>query len=187
MAHFPCLYCVGFKETKWCIDECHERHQLVSQLLHFNSLVLSLFSLRSSFNFSWCTCRSRENDHTVKASVPSKLHRVRYFGALELEEFKDLITPEEYVACVNAKKKSSTWYPLTIDVFVSFLYKVFAYSIDLFFFSFSISLLTNMWISAERNLSSFGRCSTSLQGQHTFTGEDCNWCFQSYVICGGKG
>ena len=96
------------------------------------------------------------------------------------------ITPEEYVACVNAKKKSSTWYPLTIDVFVSFLYKVFAYSIDLYFFSFSISLLTNMWISVERNLSSFGRCSTSLQEQHTSTGEDGNWCFQSYVICGGE-
>jgi hypothetical protein len=74
------------------------------------------------FNF----CRSTENDH-VKSSLPSKLHRIRYFGTLELEDFKDLISKEDYLACINAKKKHNTWYPLTIDVFVSFLYKVITF------------------------------------------------------------
>jgi len=59
---------------------------------------------------------------------------VQYFGVLELEEFKDVITFKEYVACINAKKKNFTWYPLKIDVFESFLYKVFADFIVFFCF-----------------------------------------------------
>jgi len=68
---------------------------------------------------------------------------------------------KEYAACINAKKKNFTWYPLTIDVFESFLYKVFADFIVFFFF---ISLLTNMWIFLEINVLSYGCCNTSLQG-----------------------
>lgn len=60
----------------------------------------------------------------MKSSLPAKLHRIRTFGALKLEEFQPLISKEDYLTCVNAKSKLQTWYPLTIDVFISFLYKV---------------------------------------------------------------
>jgi hypothetical protein len=71
----------------------------------------------------------------VKSSIPSRLHRIRHFGNLELEDFKDIISKEDYLACLSAKKKHNTWYPLTVDVFVSFLFKVlFTLYFGLFFF-----------------------------------------------------
>ena len=66
--------------------------------------------------------RSTENDH-VKTSLPHKLHRIRNIGILKLDEFKDLISAEDYANCVK-KKSRTTWYPLTIDVFATLVYKV---------------------------------------------------------------
>lgn len=52
-----------------------------------------------------------------------KLHYVRSFGSLKLEEFWDLLTLEQFTSCVN-RHNHNVWYPLTLDVFAQFLYKV---------------------------------------------------------------
>ena len=67
--------------------------------------------------------RSTEHDH-VKDSLPAKLLRIRTFGKMRLEEFKDLLSIVDYKMCESKMEKNPTWYPLTIDVFVKFLYKV---------------------------------------------------------------
>jgi hypothetical protein len=67
--------------------------------------------------------RSTEHDH-VKDNLPVKLLRIRIFGKMKLEEFKDLISIADYKTCESKMEKNPTWYPLTLDVFVKFLYKV---------------------------------------------------------------
>ena len=67
--------------------------------------------------------RSTEHDH-VKDNLPAKLLRIRTFGKMKLEDFKDLISVPDYKTCETKMEKNPTWYPLTLDVFVKFLYKV---------------------------------------------------------------
>jgi hypothetical protein len=43
---------------------------------------------------------------------------------MRLEEFKDLLSVADYKMCESKMEKNPTWYPLTLDVFVIFLYKV---------------------------------------------------------------
>ena len=74
------------------------------------------------------SCRSTEHDH-VKDNLPAKLLRIRTFGKMKLEEFKDLISPSDYKTCEIKMLKTPTWYPLTLDVFVKFLYKVILHSL----------------------------------------------------------
>ena len=69
------------------------------------------------------SCRSTEHDH-VKDNLPAKLLRIRTFGKMKLEEFKDLISPQDYKTCEAKMIKNPTRYPLTLDIFVKFLYKV---------------------------------------------------------------
>jgi hypothetical protein len=80
-----------------------------------------VFSAFPPLTFS--LCRSTENDH-VKDSLPAKLLRIRTFGKMRLEEFKDLLSVADYKMCESKMEKNPTWYPLTLDVFVKFLYKV---------------------------------------------------------------
>ena len=40
------------------------------------------------------------------------------------EDFKDLISVDDYKMCESKMEKNPTWYPLILDVFVKFLYKV---------------------------------------------------------------
>jgi hypothetical protein len=55
---------------------------------------------------------------------------------MKLEEFKDLISPADYKLCESKMEKHPTWYPLTLDVFVKFLYKVIIHSfVRVWFFS----------------------------------------------------
>jgi hypothetical protein len=68
-------------------------------------------------------CRSTEHDH-IKDNLPAKLLRIRTFGKMKLEEFKDLISPQDYKTCEAKMLKNLTWYPLTLDIFMKFLYKV---------------------------------------------------------------
>ena len=67
--------------------------------------------------------RSAENDH-VKSNLTSLLQRVRTFGSLELKDFKPLLTKKEFKACLDSKMLKTTWYPVTMDVFISFLFRV---------------------------------------------------------------
>jgi hypothetical protein len=43
---------------------------------------------------------------------------------MKLEDFRDLISAADYKMCATKMEKNPTWYPLTLDVFVKFLYKV---------------------------------------------------------------
>jgi hypothetical protein len=78
-------------------------------------------------------CRSTEHDH-VKDNLPAKLLRIRTFGKMKLEEFKDLISPADYKLYESKMEKHPTWYPLTLDVFVKFIYKVIIHSFVRVFF-----------------------------------------------------
>ena len=60
----------------------------------------------------------------MKDNLPAKLLRIRTFGKMKLEEFKDLISFADYKICENKMDVRPTWYPLTLDIFVKFLYKV---------------------------------------------------------------
>ena len=79
--------------------------------------------------------RSTEHDH-VKDNLPAKLLRIRTFGKMKLEEFKDLISSADYKMCESKMDKNPTWYPLTLDVFVKFLYKVIFFLFTLSFYSY---------------------------------------------------
>jgi hypothetical protein len=91
-------------------------------LVSFGSSSFCMLWLLVSFGSS-SFCRSTEHDH-VKDNLPAKLLRIRTFGKMKLEEFKDLISPADYKLCESKMEKHPTWYPLTLDVFVKFLYKV---------------------------------------------------------------
>ena len=67
-----------------------------------------------------------EHDH-VKDNLPAKLLRIRTFRKIKLEEFKDLLSIADYKICETKMVNSSTWYPLTLDVFAKFLYKVICF------------------------------------------------------------
>ena len=67
--------------------------------------------------------RSAENDH-VKSNLTSLLQRIRMFGSLELKDFKPLLTKKEFKACLESKMLKTTWYPMTMDVFISFFFRV---------------------------------------------------------------
>jgi hypothetical protein len=43
---------------------------------------------------------------------------------MKLEDFRDLIFPSDYKMCETKMEKNLTWYPLTLDIFVKFLYNV---------------------------------------------------------------
>ena len=92
----------------------------MSSTFLIDDLVFSLFAFSPlTFHLS----RSTEHDH-VKDNLPTKLLRIRTFGKMRLEEFKDLLSIADYKMCESKMEKNPTWYPLTLDVFVKFLYKV---------------------------------------------------------------
>ena len=71
----------------------------------------------------FCSPRSTENNH-VKSDLTSLLQRVRTLGSLELKDFKPLLTKKEFKAYLESKMLKTTWYPVTMDVFISFFFKV---------------------------------------------------------------
>ena len=92
------------------------------------SIYASLFLLVLEFrpfilHLMFFSPRSTENGH-VKSNLTSLLQRVRTFGSLELKDFKPLLTKKEFKACLESKMLKSTWYPVTMDVFISFLFRV---------------------------------------------------------------
>jgi hypothetical protein len=52
------------------------------------------------------------------------LHRVKGLGSLSLDSLKDLLTEEEHKKCVMSPHIERTWYKMTSDVFISFLFRV---------------------------------------------------------------
>ena len=63
-----------------------------------------------------------ENNH-VKSNLTSLLQRIRMLGNLELKDFKPLLI-KEFKVCLESKSLQKTWYLVTLDVFISFLFRV---------------------------------------------------------------
>lgn len=74
--------------------------------------------------------RSTENSH-VKTNMVHTLHRIKATGMQPLESFKEMLTKEEYRKCLTNPMRSKTWYQLTAEVFVSFLFRVGHFDIKL--------------------------------------------------------
>jgi hypothetical protein len=49
---------------------------------------------------------------------------VRAIGIQPLESFKDLLMEEEYKKCKSSPMRGKTWFDLTSNVFVTFLFRV---------------------------------------------------------------
>jgi hypothetical protein len=60
----------------------------------------------------------------VKTNIVHTLHRVKAFGSQSLESFKEMLTLDEYRKCESNQQLGKTWFNLTMDVFVSFLFRV---------------------------------------------------------------
>ena len=122
-------HCGGSKRLHYCILQCHERHQSISaSLLYLISFDL-LSTLLSLLTF--LSCRSVKHYH-VKANLPTKLLCIWTFGNMELSKFKEIILSADYEICKETKKSCPTWYHLTVDIFVKFLYKVTIPSYNLY-------------------------------------------------------
>jgi hypothetical protein len=52
------------------------------------------------------------------------LHRIKTIGLQPLESFKDMLISEEFSKYESNPMRGKTWYPLTAEVFVSFLFRV---------------------------------------------------------------
>jgi hypothetical protein len=52
------------------------------------------------------------------------LHRVKGVGSQPLESLKDMLTKEEFRKCTSSPHIEKTWYKMTSDVFVAFLFRV---------------------------------------------------------------
>jgi hypothetical protein len=120
MAHLCGRHCCWPEEIHCCLPQCYEWYQLVGPI-SLHCLQLHTF-VRLSFLTLW-SYRSTEHDH-IKANLPAKLLRIRTFAKMELEEFKNLISAADYKLCEKTREDHPTWYKLTANVFVKFLYKV---------------------------------------------------------------
>jgi hypothetical protein len=91
---------------------------VTSALLEIHCCVLDGADSNSSFQR-----RSTENSH-VKTNMVHTLHRIKATGMQPLESFKEMLTKDEYRKCQTNPMRSKTWYQLTSEVFVSFLFRV---------------------------------------------------------------
>ena len=58
----------------------------------------------------------------MKLSLVHTLHRLQKYGQFPLEYYKPMLTDEQYKTCIS--KTIKTWYPLTQDLMVAFIYHV---------------------------------------------------------------
>jgi hypothetical protein len=88
----------------------------------------------------------------VKTNFVHKLHRIQQVGALPLNSFKGLISEEDMKNCEKWKKKVPTWYSLTVNTFISFLYRVSMTSILIFlqfnlhYFQFTCDICLSIYL-----------------------------------------
>ena len=71
--------------------------------------------------------RQIENLH-VKTNLVHTLYRVQKYEVLDLEKFKELLSPEEVKACLANSRK--TWYSMPLEVFTLFIFKVLFHSFE---------------------------------------------------------
>ena len=66
-------------------------------------------------------CSHVEHSH-VKINLVHQLYRVQAVGSLPIENFKNLLTPDQHEKCIT--KTIATWNSLTCDLFLDYLYNV---------------------------------------------------------------
>jgi hypothetical protein len=52
------------------------------------------------------------------------LYRVKALGSLPLETLKEMLSEEDYRKCASSPHIAKTWFKMTIDVFIAFLFRV---------------------------------------------------------------
>lgn len=88
-------------------------------------------------------CKSMKNNH-VKTNLIHKIHHIRSFKTLKLHEFKTLLTHDDYARC-EKKCVGNTWYPLTLDIFARFIYKVKKNLLDVCCISYLLYFMTRVF------------------------------------------
>jgi hypothetical protein len=78
----------------------------------------------------------------VKTNLVHILHRVKATGLQPLDTLKDLLKDDEYKKCKSSKMLGKTWFDLTIDVFVAFLFKIRDPLHFLHYFFIALQILT---------------------------------------------
>ena len=91
-------------------------------------------------------CSHVEHSH-VKTNLEYQLYRVQAIGSLSIENFKKLLTPDQYKKCIT--KTIATWYSLTRDLFLDYLYNVSFIKLSVSYkclFHGNISILTLIFV-----------------------------------------
>jgi hypothetical protein len=76
----------------------------------------------------------------VKTNMVHTLHRVKAVESMSLDNFKDLLTEEEFRKCASNPHLGKAWFKLTSEVFISYLFRVIFILHHSFHFLFSIYL-----------------------------------------------
>ena len=105
------------------LNVMHNVNMYVSWPVFFFKFLVYDYPLIKVFDSFFVTLlRSMKSDH-VKTNLVHKFHRVQSFGIMKLEEFKDLLTPDQYTKCLK-KGGKKTWFTFTFEFYTQFLYKV---------------------------------------------------------------
>ena len=65
--------------------------------------------------------RHTEDSH-VKTNIVHTLFRIRKYGLMSIDQFRDLLSPADIDRCKKSQKK--TWYSLSLNVFTNFIFQV---------------------------------------------------------------
>jgi hypothetical protein len=60
------------------------------------------------------------------------LYCIKALGSLPLETLKEMLSEEDYRKCASSPHIGKTWFKMTIDVFIAFLFRVGPKSLHLF-------------------------------------------------------
>jgi hypothetical protein len=52
------------------------------------------------------------------------LYHIKALGALPLETLKEMLSEEDYSKCASSPHIAKTWFKMTTDVFIAFLFRV---------------------------------------------------------------
>jgi hypothetical protein len=65
--------------------------------------------------------RHTEDSH-VKTNIVHTLFRVQKYGLMSIDQFTDILSPDDLKRCKKTQKK--TWYSLPLNVFTNFTFHV---------------------------------------------------------------
>ena len=79
----------------------------------------------------------------MKTNLVHTLYRVQKYGVMDIEKFKELLSPEDVNTCLMVTR--SKWYSMSLEVFTSFIFKVllppyFCIDFKCFYMNFYMSI-----------------------------------------------